>query len=157
MMKIQWSKLCSLVIVAWLLLMPMTIAAAEHPAHKGDHQGMPEQGKQAAKEKCPLCSSEPKGARVVVTLENGKQEAYGCLFCALAGLDPALVAKAQVTDFLSRSLVPAAKAFYVKDTSYGECCVNWLAFASKEQALKFAKGFGGKVLTFEQIVKEAKN
>jgi len=135
MMKIQWSKLCSLLIVAWLLLTPLITMAAEQ---------------------CPICSAEPRAARVLVTLEDGRQEAYGCLFCALSVLDPAKLAKAQVTDFMSRSLIPAAKAFYVKDTSYGECCVNWLAFATKQHALNFAKGFGGEVLTFDQIVKAAK-
>jgi DeoR family transcriptional regulator, copper-sensing transcriptional repressor len=135
MTKTKWSKLWPLVVVAWLLLMPMIAVAAEQ---------------------CPVCGVEPMAARVVVTLENGKQEAYGCMFCALSALDPAKVAKAQVTDFMSRTLVPAAKAFYVKDSSYGECCVNWLSFASKQHALNFAKGFGGEVLTFDELVKAAK-
>ncbi len=107
----------------------------------------------AAAEKCPLCSTEPKGALFLVTLDDGKQIAYGCLGCAFTDLDPAKLAKAQTADFMSRSLIEARKAFYVKDTSYGECCFNILAFASKQHAINFAKGFGGEVLTFDQVMK----
>jgi hypothetical protein len=135
MKKIPWSKSSALVVAAWLLVTPLMAVAAEQ---------------------CPVCGVEPAAARVVVTLEDGKQVAYGCLYCALSALDPAKVAKAQVTDFMSRTLVPAAKAFYVKDSTYGECCVNWLSFGSKQHALNFAKGFGGEVLTFDEMVRAAK-
>ena len=135
MMQIQWSHLWSLVVVTWLLLSPMAVMAAEQ---------------------CPECGVEPKGARFVVTLEDGKQVAYGCPYCAFSDLEPAKLVKAQATDFMSREMVPASNAFYVIDSSYGECCFNWLAFASKQHAMNFAKGFGGEVLTFDQAVKAAK-
>ena len=135
MMKIQWSKLWLLVAVAWLVLLPMMAMAAE---------------------RCPFCRAEPKGARFLVTLEDGKQVAYGCPHCAFSALEPAKLAKAQATDFMSRSLIEASRAFYVKDSSYGECCFYWLTFASKQHALNFAKGFGGEVLTYDEALKASK-
>ena len=131
-MKTKLNKLGLLAVIAGLLVISMTAVAAE---------------------KCPICSTEPKGALFLVTLEDGKQIAYGCLGCAFMDLEPAKLAKAQAADFMSRKLVEARKAFYVKDTSYGECCFNLLAFASKQHAINFAKGFGGEVLTFDQVMK----
>jgi nitrous oxide reductase accessory protein NosL len=42
----------------------------------------------------------------------------------------------------------------LRGTEIGFCCEPyWLAFANKEEAEKFAKGFGGEVLDFEAALK----
>jgi hypothetical protein len=108
-----------------------------------------------AAEGCPVCGAAPKGASFVVTTEGGKKVVYGCAKCALLDADMKKAKDVQVTDFMSRTLVDARKAFYVKDSSYGECCgPYWLAFSEREHAERFAKGFGGAVLSYEKALEE---
>lgn len=104
-------------------------------------------------ERCPVCGTPPGGVRFVVEGEDGTRTVYACPRCAFQSLDPGTVRRAVATDFLSRETVDARKAFYLRNTSYGACCPPfWLSFASREDAEKFARGFGGKVLDYEAAV-----
>jgi DeoR family transcriptional regulator, copper-sensing transcriptional repressor len=115
-------------------------------------------GAALAAEGCPVCGAPPKGARFVVTTESGETVEYGCPRCALTDADLRKAKDARVADFHSRRLVDARKAFYVRATSSGECCQPyWLGFAKRKHADKFAKGFGGTVLTYEEALEELGN
>ena len=108
----------------------------------------------AAEPACPVCGTESGAAKFTVTLANGKEQAYACPRCAMKDADLKGAQALRATDFLSRKMVDARQAFYLARTSYGECCPPfWLSFAHREDAEKFAKGFGGQVLTFDEAMK----
>jgi len=109
----------------------------------------------AAEPTCPMCGSEMGAAKFTVTLDNGKEVPYACPRCAFMEAPLARVKAMKATDFLSRKTVDGRKATYLARTSYGECCPPyWLSFANREEAEKFAKGFGGQVLTYEEALKK---
>ena len=107
----------------------------------------------AAEPRCPMCGSEMGAAKFTVTLKDGKEKLYACPRCAMQDIDVRAAKSLSATDFLSRKTVDGRKAFYLAKASYGECCPPfWLSFAGREDAEKFSKGFGGKVLTFEEAL-----
>jgi hypothetical protein len=107
----------------------------------------------AAEPTCPMCGAEMGAAKFTVTLGSGKEQAYACPRCAMLDADLKGAKAVRATDFLSRKMVDARQAFYLAKTSYGECCPPfWLSFAHREDAEKFAKGFGGQVLTFSEAL-----
>lgn len=104
-------------------------------------------------DKCPVCGIVAGAAKFVVVHGNGKKQTYACPRCAFQDADMRQVRSATATDFMSRRTVDARKAFYLKNTGYGECCgPYWLSFAVREDAERFAKGFGGKVLDYEEAL-----
>ncbi len=104
-------------------------------------------------ERCPVCGTPPGPVRFVVEGADGARTVFACPRCAFQSLDMGTVRRATATDFLSRDTVDAKKAFYLRNTSYGACCPPfWLSFAHREDAEKFARGFGGKVLEYEEAV-----
>lgn len=89
---------------------------------------------------------------IVVKLD-GKTQTYDCPACALESVDPTTIRSAMATDFFTKKRISAELAFYVEGTKVGECCKNRLvAFEKKEYAEKFAKAFGGRVLTYQQAL-----
>lgn len=102
---------------------------------------------------CNSCNASIGGAKFVVVKDNGKKETYGCPKCALTTEDMKKVSSAEATDFLTRKSIDAAKAFYLVESDVGDCCPPfWLSFASRESAEKFAEGFGGDVLSYQEAV-----
>jgi len=60
---------------------------------------------------------------------------------------------ATATDLLSNRSVDAQKGFYVyKSTVITDMAPGFIAFATKMNADKFQKGFGGKVLTYQEAL-----
>jgi predicted RNA-binding Zn-ribbon protein involved in translation (DUF1610 family) len=107
----------------------------------------------ATETKCPVCGTETGAARFTVTLKDGKEKIYACPRCAMLDVDVREARALSATDFLSRKTVDGRKAFYLAKTSYGECCPPfWLSFATREDAERFAKGFGGQVLGFDEAL-----
>lgn len=107
----------------------------------------------AAEPNCPMCGAEMGAAKFTVTLKDGKQKLYACPRCAMLDTDVRAAKALSATDFLSRKTVDGRKAFYLAKTSYGDCCPPfWLSFATREDAEKFAKGFGGQVLGFDEAL-----
>jgi len=108
----------------------------------------------AAGGQCGLCGGEitPSNNVFTLTRADGTTQTYGCPGCGLhilhtLGNDPAIKAEAQ--DFLSRTTLDARSAWYLHGSSVGHsCALSWQAFATQEDAEKFSKGFGGKVLDF---------
>ncbi len=110
---------------------------------------------------CGLCGgpiTESSNRFVIVDSEEGQQE-FGCPGCGLAVLSlmpPEQYSAARVQDFLSRKMIDAVSAWYLRGTEVGFCCQpNWLAFSSKDDATNFAKGFGGDVHDFASAIKLA--
>jgi len=103
---------------------------------------------------CGLCGTEitPSNNVFTLTRADGTTQTYGCPGCGLhilhtLGNDPAIKVEAQ--DFLARTPIDARGAWYLHGSSVGYCCsFSWLAFATKEDAEKFSKGFGGVVMDF---------
>lgn len=110
---------------------------------------------------CPLCGKPVTESSnwFIIQKADGEEKTYGCSGCglsALAGMPDDVVATAKAEDFLRRHLIDASEAYYLRGTDIGFCCEPyWLAFASREEAEKFAKGFGGKVLNFEEALEKA--
>ncbi len=95
----------------------------------------------------------------MITGQDAPEQEFGCPGCGLAVLakmPPEQYANAKAQDFLRRTMIDAQTAWYLRGTEIGFCCEPyWLAFASKDEAEKFAKGFGGEVLDFESAIKLA--
>ena len=102
---------------------------------------------------CGMCGTEMTNAHVgfVLVQPDGKEERMGCAGCGLAMLkDAPKDVKARTLDFLRGDEIDARAAYYVRGSSFTACCEpSFLAFAKKDEAERFAKGFGGKVLDFE--------
>jgi len=104
---------------------------------------------------CPVCKSDVGGAKFTVTHKSGKETVYSCPRCALLDADVKGAKALKATDFLTRMEMDGREAFYLVGTSFGDCCPPfWLTFANREDAEKFAKGFGGRIFTFEEALKK---
>ncbi len=107
---------------------------------------------------CGMCGKPLVAGSVVfeITYADGKKEAFGCPGCGLSMMKDKKVKSASTTDFLSREIIDAKSAYYLKGTEVGTCCEpHWLSFKTKSDAEKFSKGFGGRVLSYEQAIQEA--
>lgn len=106
---------------------------------------------------CPRCGKEIQATTNTfhVVYKDGKEASFGCPGCGLSGMKSGLVKSAHATDLLRGTMIDASKAYYLKGADFGTCCAPyWLSFSSKEEAKKFAKGFGGKVMSYEEALKE---
>jgi len=108
--------------------------------------------------RCQVCgmdvSKYPHTKYRVMTTEG--EEFYTCgVQCGLT-LHLRLKGKfksAMATDLLSNRSVDAQKAFYVyKSTVITDMAPGFIAFSTREKAENFAKGFGGKVVTYQEAL-----
>jgi nitrous oxide reductase accessory protein NosL len=108
--------------------------------------------------RCHVCgmdvSKYPHTKYVVMTTEG--EEFHTCgVQCGLT-LHLRLKEKfksATATDLLSHRSVDAQKAFYVyKSTVITDMAPGFIAFANKVNAEKFQKGFGGKVVSYQEAL-----
>jgi DeoR/GlpR family transcriptional regulator of sugar metabolism len=80
-----------------------------------------------------------------------------CAHCGLLlfkGFQGNEVQSCMTRDFISGNPINCFSAWYVVDSSAVPCCSpSAIAFGNKEDAEKFARGFGGKVFDFESAVK----
>ena len=109
---------------------------------------------------CGVCGEQITEASntFVVTFKNDSTQVYGCPGCGLTVIQGnENVEKITTMDFLRRTQIDAKTAYYLKGVEIGFCCEPyWLSFASKEEAVKFSKGFGGEVLSYEEAVAAGK-
>lgn len=69
--------------------------------------------------------------------------------------DKAKVKSARARDFISGEWMDPSKMFFVfNSTAVPACAPSWIAFGKKAEAEKFQKGFGGKVFSFDEAIKE---
>jgi len=108
--------------------------------------------------RCQVCGmdvSKYPHTRYVVTTKEG-EEFFTCgVQCGLT-LHLRLKEKfksATATDLLSNRSVDAQKAFFIyKSTVITDMAPGFIAFATKTNAEKFQKGFGGQVLSYQEAL-----
>lgn len=105
---------------------------------------------------CYVCRREHQGRMQMVlrTVDEG-QRSTCCPHCGLMALTDAhaQVNSALVTDFLYGRMVNCRAATYVIEPQISICCYpTVLAFEKHEDALRFQKGFGGRVAQFEDAL-----
>lgn len=109
-------------------------------------------------ERCPVCGmdvSKYPHTRYVVQTANGRQLHTCGVQCGLT-LHLKLKDKwksASATDLLSNRTFDATKGFYVyKSSVITDMAPGFIAFKLRRNAEKFATGFGGRVLTYDQTL-----
>jgi nitrous oxide reductase accessory protein NosL len=113
-----------------------------------------------AEDKCSLCGmkvNEAKRQHFVVTTNDGKKQKAcneGCAVMLLENIKKD-VKTLESIDYNTGSLIDAHKAFYVRGSDIkavmgGQSVV---AFSKREDAEKFQKEHGGKVVTAEEMFK----
>ncbi|MBW1751425.1 MAG: nitrous oxide reductase accessory protein NosL [Deltaproteobacteria bacterium] len=126
-----------------LLLSPAGLVAQEHP-------------------QCSLCGMDLNKythVRYTVTTTSGQQITTCGVQCGLLlqlnlGAD---FKSAVATDLLYHRTIPAEKAWYVyRSKIITDMAPGFIAFASRDHADRFAKSFGGKVLTLQQAIDAVK-
>ncbi len=101
---------------------------------------------------CAMChAAVPQHTRVVLHLKDGSQRHLCCPHCALmyATHHRERVETILVRDLLYQHVVDARFATYVVDSDMVVCCrPSVLAFKGREEAERFCRGFGGRVMSF---------
>ncbi len=107
---------------------------------------------------CSVCGmnvSKYTHVKYVVTETDGKTHTTCGVQCGLT-LQIRLGDKfksAMATDLITHREVEASKAFYVfKSSVITDMGPGFIAFSTKEKAENFTKGFGGRVVTYEEAV-----
>jgi hypothetical protein len=109
-------------------------------------------------EGCSVCGmdvSKYTHVKYVVTATDGKTYTTCGVQCGLT-IQIRLgdqFKSALATDLITHREVEASKAFYVyKGTVITDMAPGFIAFATKMNAEKFQKGFGGKVVTYQEAL-----
>ncbi len=115
-----------------------------------------------AEEKCSLCGmkvDEGKRQYFVITTKDGKRQKAcneGCasMFIENVGKD---LKSIEAVDYNTGSLIDAHKAFYVKGSDVKPVMggASVVSFTKKEDAEKFQKEHGGRVLSAAELFKTA--
>ena len=107
---------------------------------------------------CSICGmdvSKYTHVKYVVTATDGKTYTTCGVQCGLT-LQIRLGNKfksATATDLITHREVEAKNAFYVyKSSVITDMAPGFIAFSTKEKAENFAKGFGGKAVTYEEAI-----
>ena len=100
---------------------------------------------------CAMCGKRvPRRTTWVVTGENGEQQQACCPHCGFLMHSHATGQQSSLAaDFLYGQMVNAHQATFVVGSEVTLCCVpGVLCFASRSDAERFQRGFGGKLLDF---------
>ena len=108
--------------------------------------------------RCHVCGmdvSKYPHTRYVVTTKEGEEFSTCGVQCGVT-LHLRLKEKfksATATDLLSNRSVDAQKAFFIyKSTVITDMAPGFIAFATKTNAEKFQKGFGGQVVSYQEAL-----
>ena len=106
---------------------------------------------------CAVCGKEVDlRLAFIYILKGGKKVHTCCAHCGLIAyrtLSPEKVEMAITRDFISCNPINAFAATYVVGSSVSPCCSpSAFVFADRENADKFAKGFGGYITDFGDAV-----
>jgi len=90
---------------------------------------------------------------------NGKQKQFCSMYCLEDAIkNGAAITDIQVVDTNSLKFIDAKKAYYVVGSKVKGTMshISKYAFATKDEAQKFQKKHGGKIVSFEEALKIAK-
>lgn len=110
--------------------------------------------------KCPLCGMNISGnenTAYEITYTDGSVVTYCCPHCGLYehAMKKDTVKSARARDFISGEWIDPSTATYVfKSEAVPACAPSWLAFSDKAEAVKFQKGFGGTIYSFNEALTE---
>lgn len=114
---------------------------------------LPERVGKVTASTCQLCDQAIQ-SRVAFTIQvaNGDPIQSCCPHCGIMLLPNVRGAVAVLTkDFLYGHTISAQQGIYLLDSSVTVCCKpSALCFASRDDAARFQKGFGGTVMTFAE-------
>ncbi len=106
--------------------------------------------------KCLICNRPPSQQLLyTLTMKNGEQKVACCPHCGISAhlLLGDQVAMALTADFLSGRLHSAQHSFFIMGGVVGYCCrPSILTFDSEEMAMRFQKGFDGKLGRFQDAL-----
>ena len=109
---------------------------------------------------CGMDISKYPHTKYVVTTKEGEEFSTCGVQCGLT-LHLRLKEKfksATATDLLSNRSVDAQKAFFIyKSTVITDMAPGFIAFATKTNAEKFQKGFGGQVVSYQEALEIRKD
>lgn len=104
---------------------------------------------------CPLCKT-PIIDRLRFSFATGSGETQEacCGHCAfMLAKRPAELTTLLATDYLYGRVISADQAYYVVNSRIAVCCKpSVLPFLTADDATDFARGFGGDVMTFEEVL-----
>lgn len=102
--------------------------------------------------KCLICNRPPNQQLLyTITLNNGEQKVACCPHCGISAhlILGDQVATALTADFLSGRLHSAQHSYFIMESVVAHCCrPSILTFDDEEMALRFQKGFDGKLGRF---------
>ncbi len=106
--------------------------------------------------KCLICNRPPSQQLLyIMTFKNGGQKVACCPHCGISAhltLGDQIVT-ALTADFLSGRLHSAQHSFYIMEAVVAYCCKpSILTFDNEEMALRFMRGFGGKIGRFNEAL-----
>ncbi|MGB3209594.1 MAG: DeoR family transcriptional regulator [Desulforhopalus sp.] len=111
---------------------------------------------QLSQTKCLICNRPPSQQLLyTITLKNGEQKVACCPHCGISAhlMLGDQVATALTADFLSGRLHSAQHSYFVMEGVVAHCCKpSILTFDDEEMALRFQKGFGGKIGRFNDAM-----
>ncbi|MGW8195136.1 MAG: DeoR family transcriptional regulator [Desulforhopalus sp.] len=111
---------------------------------------------QLSKKKCLICNRPPSQQLLyTITLKNGQQKVACCPHCGISAhlLLGDQVAMALTADFLSGRLHSAQHSFFVMEGVVAHCCKpSVLTFDDEEMAIRFQRGFGGRIGRFNDAL-----
>lgn len=104
---------------------------------------------------CAMCSKPVLERTVfIVQLDTGEKKRACCGHCGLMiQSQTANVWQSLTTDYLYGHMVSANQAIYVMGSELNVCCVpSILSFGSQQDAEKFQKGFGGRLVRMDEAI-----
>lgn len=115
---------------------------------------------QNSPQRCVQCGRENNPRTVFLIEQNdGEKLAACCPHCGLMALAKRTdISTAMTTDFFYGTILNASGAWYVINSSVSLCCrPSTLTFSNPDDATRFAQGFGGQVMDFNQAQKMIKD
>jgi DeoR family transcriptional regulator, copper-sensing transcriptional repressor len=97
---------------------------------------------------CAMCGKvASERTAFMISVTGGESKRACCAHCGLMlQAQTEGVLQSMTTDFLHAHMISATQAYFVVQSELSICCVpSVLSFGSKLEAVKFSKGFGGKV------------
>jgi DeoR family transcriptional regulator, copper-sensing transcriptional repressor len=105
-----------------------------------------------AENRCQMCQQEIRPQLAfVLQFDNDTPKQACCPHCGLMMSTMQNPAMMLATDFLHGNKVNALQATYLLEPELSTCCFPpVVAFAAREDALRFQRGFGGEMMSFSE-------